>query len=110
MLRFALTAGLAGLLATAAVAQPSVPQSPTEPGMPSAADATVTSPSGAAVSDPDKVICKTVKPPTGTRVGSARNRTKMCMTKGEWDEQARQAQEQLNQRNSGICSGSECRD
>lgn len=102
MLRLALAAGLAGLLATAAVAQPQMRQAP-EPSMP-ATPPTVDLSSG----DPDKVICKTVKPVTGTRVSSGRNRTKLCMTKAEWDEQARKAQEQLNERNRGTCSGGSC--
>lgn len=103
MLRLALVAGLAGLLATAAVAQTHLqatePSSRTPPDIsPSPADAT----------DPDKVVCKTVRPPTGTRVSSGRTRSKMCMTKADWDEQARQAQEMLKLRDSGMCPNEKC--
>lgn len=112
MLRIVLAAGLAGLLATAAIAQPDVPAA-SEPGgaMPSApgssSGVTTTTPTDPNA-DPDKVICRTVKPPTGTRVSSSRTRTKLCMTKREWDQQAVEAQEQLNQRNRGTCSGGNC--
>jgi hypothetical protein len=44
-------------------------------------------------SDPDKVICKNVKPPTGTRIGSARNRQRICQTKADWEQQELEAQE-----------------
>jgi len=113
VLRIVLAAGLAGLIASAAVAQPEPTQQISEPsapsGVPAATDpgANVTTPVDRNA-DPDKVICKTVKPVTGTRVSSARSRTKVCMTKQQWDDQAREAQEQLNQRNRGVCSGSNC--
>ena len=112
MLRIVLAAGLAGLLATAAIAQPEVPLAsepggaiPSGPGTTSGVTTTTPTDPNA---DPDKVICKTVKPVTGTRVASGRTRTKLCMTKREWDQQALEAQEQLNQRNRGTCSGSNC--
>ena len=87
MLRLVLIAGLAGVVASAALAQPSPTTGTTEPmsNPPSTADASAT--------DPDKVVCKNVKPPTGTRVGSSRNRQRICLTKAEWDQQARDAQE-----------------
>lgn len=112
MLRIVLAAGLAGLLATSAIAQPDVPLAsepggaiPSAPGSSSAITTTTPTDPNA---DPDKVICKTVKPVTGTRVSSSRTRTKLCMTKREWDQQALEAQEQLNQRNRGVCSGGNC--
>lgn len=102
MLRIVLAAGLAGLIASTAVAQPSSATGTTEP---------ATNPSTTADTsgtDPDKVICKNVKPPTGTRVGSSRNRQRICQTRAQWDEQAREAQEQLRQRDKGLCSNGAC--
>jgi len=102
VLRIVLAAGLAGVIASAAVAQPSPATGTTEPmtNPPSTADASA--------GDPDKVICKNVKPPTGTRVGSSRNRQRICQTKAEWDQQAREAHEQLRVRDKGTCSGASC--
>lgn len=104
MYRLALAASLAGLLATAAVAQTELQS--TEPSSTNPPASTAEADAGK--SDSSKVVCKTVKPPTGTRVGSSRSRTRICMTKGEWDEQARAAQEELKVRDRGICSPGEC--
>jgi hypothetical protein len=104
LLRFALIAGLAGVISTAAMAQPSA-QSPGSAPEPTT---NATSTADASANDPDKVICRNVKPPTGTRLGSARNRQRVCQTKEQWDEQARAAQEALKVRDSGICAPGEC--
>ena len=48
-------------------------------------------------------------PPTGTRVGSSRNRQRICQTRADWEQQAREAQEALRVRDSGVCSPGECR-
>ena len=58
--------------------------------------------------DPDKVICRTVRPPTGTRVANARTRQKVCQTRQQWEDQEREAQEALKVRDQGICTGKEC--
>jgi len=55
--------------------------------------------------DPNKVICRDVRPPTGTRLATSRKRTKMCMTRERWEQQERDGQEVLKQRDRGICSG-----
>lgn len=90
LLRFALAAGLAGLVATAVAAQPSVRA---DAGAPEPAiNPSTTADTSAA--DPDKIICRNVKPPTGTRVASARNRLRICLSKADWDIQEREAQEQ----------------
>lgn len=34
--------------------------------------------------DPQKVVCRKAKPPTGTRV-QTRGRQQMCMTQADWD-------------------------
>jgi len=101
--RIILLAGAAGLLSTAAIAQPELRAS--TPPEPSSATAPSTSTDAKAeVDDPDKLICKTVKPVTGTRVSSARTRTKMCMTKREWDEQAEEAKQALRTGTDGQFS------
>ena len=103
MLRIALIAGLAGVLSTAALAQPSGPTAAQEP----TANATSTADASGDL-DPNKVICKNVKPPTGTRLGSSRNRQRVCQTREQWDEQAREAQEALRVRDKGTCAGNSC--
>jgi len=42
-------------------------------------------------SDPDKIVCKQMPPPTGSRIGSRRE----CHTQAEWDQMARNDQEAL---------------
>ena len=88
VLRLALIAGVAGLLSSAAVAEPSVPTGTSEP----TTNASTTADSSA--NDPNKVICKNVKPPTGTRLASSRNRQRICQTKADWDQQELDAQAQ----------------
>lgn len=58
--------------------------------------------------DPDKVVCRTVRPPTGTRVANARSRQKVCQTRQQWEDQEREAQEALKVRDRGICTGDNC--
>ena len=93
-------AGVATVPASAQVAE-RAPAS--EPGPPPADTADV----GAegAGEDGDKVVCRTVKPPTGTRVSSGRSRQRRCMTKDQWEQEAREAQEFLKLRDSGVCGG-----
>ena len=87
MLRILLIAGAAGLLSTTAMAQAFGGAEPPEP----TSNPSMTADPSAG--DPNKVVCKNSKPPTGTRVRSSRTRTKVCMTKAEWDQQAAEAQE-----------------
>lgn len=58
--------------------------------------------------DPDKVICRTVRPPTGTRVANGRTRQKICQTREQWEDLERDAQEALKVRDRGICTGDNC--
>jgi hypothetical protein len=88
MVRLALLAGSALLLSTAAMAQPMAQSSGAPEPM-----ANPTSTADASASDPDKIICRNVKPPTGTRLGSARNRQRVCQTKADWEQQEAEAQE-----------------
>ena len=59
------------------------PPNPTDPQGPAAAGA----------DDPHKVICRTARPPTGTRVNSGRSRNKICMTRADWEQAELGAQE-----------------
>jgi hypothetical protein len=45
-----------------------------------------------ASSDPNKVVCKTLEPPTGSRLGARRQ----CLTQQQWDQMRKQAQENVN--------------
>lgn len=74
------------LLAPAALAEPTV-----EPAKP-AVSAEASKPQ-AKTEDDMKVVCKTLEPETGTRLGGRR----VCLTKFDWAEQHRSAQEQMNQ-------------
>lgn len=99
MLRIVLIASVAGAISTAAMAQPAFTGEPPEPTTNSSMTA------DPSATDPNKVVCKASKPPTGTRVRSSRTRTKVCMTKAEWDIQAAEAQEAArNSQNNGEFS------
>jgi len=56
------------------------------------ADAAQATPS----SDLDKMVCKSMDPPTGSRLGSRRE----CHTQREWDDRTRRAREQTEQQQS----------
>ncbi len=90
---FAVSLAAGALLAGSVTAQeaPATPSAPAEAS--SGADAG---------SDRDKVICRYVKPPTGTRVGSSKNRQRICQTKAEWEQQAAEAQDALKIRDRGA--------
>ncbi|MBX7248071.1 MAG: hypothetical protein K1X35_03365 [Caulobacteraceae bacterium] len=90
-------------LASSAWAAPEVPApNPPEP----MTNPSTTADATGADQDPEKVICRTVRPPTGTRVTSGRTRQRICQTRAQWDDQAREAQEGLREvRDRGVCSG-----
>ena len=48
--------------------------------------------------DSQKVICRRVAPPTGTRL-SSRSRQQLCMTKSDWDIMAAEAQAEARANN-----------
>lgn len=104
MLRLILAASLAGLLASAATAQ-SEPSSSTEP---TVDPATVVTAAEDEEYDPLKVVCRKVRPPTGTRVISGQTRQRMCMSNADWEQQELDAQEALRERDKGTCSGNAC--
>lgn len=106
MVRLAFLVGVVALASTLAVAQPAPVE--TETTATGAAAGAATDNGAASDNDPSKVICRNVKPPTGTRLASSRNRQRVCMTKAEWDDQAREAQEALKVRDSGVCSPGQC--
>ena len=56
------------------------------------ADSTGAQNAGQPATDPDKMVCKTMPPATGSRIGTRRE----CHTQGEWDQIARQDQSALS--------------
>ena len=100
MLRIALITGLAAAVSTAAFATPLLQAQGNQP-QPAASPSTT---DDMANFDPGKVICRNVKPPTGTRIAGSRNRQRICMTKADWEQQERDAQEALRTRDRGFCS------
>ena len=104
MLRLVLIAGAASLMATASFAAPEGFQAAGAP-EPTTNSSSTADPSA---TDPDKVICKNVKPPTGTRLASSRSRQRICQTKADWEQQEAEAQEAArNARNGPSASGNE---
>ena|ERR1700733_8541249 len=43
------------------------------------------------VNDPNQIVCRTMAPPTGTRLGGRR----ICQTQRQWDDEMNQAQQHL---------------
>jgi hypothetical protein len=86
----AIALAVAGLLGsgTLALAQQTAPASPP------AAQA-------APQSDPNQIICKTMAPPTGTRLGARR----ICQTQKQWDDQEALARQQLMQMQTDVGQG-----
>ena len=58
--------------------------------------------------DPLKIVCRRVRPPTGTRLVGQQTRQQMCMSRADWEQQELDAQEALRERDKGVCSGSSC--
>lgn len=103
MIRFATALVLVSLLGGAALAQQT-----TSSGQP-AGTATAPAPEAdEADDDPMKIICRRVRPPTGTRVAGPGTRQQMCMSKADWEQQELDAQEALKVRDSGVCAPREC--
>ncbi len=46
--------------------------------------------------DADKTVCRTMPPPTGSRIGTRRE----CHTQGEWDQMQRQNQQEIQRAQS----------
>jgi hypothetical protein len=88
---------VAGLLAAPAIADPAPPAAPSVTAQASGAPAAVTTESDA---DLDKVVCRSLEPPTGTRLGTRR----VCQTQRQWQDQEEQARHALEkeQNNRGI--------
>ena len=82
-------AGLCLFTATAAVAQGSDPAPATPVATP--APAAPSPPASAATADPNKLICRTMPPETGTRLGARRK----CQTQAEWDDRERADEQAL---------------
>jgi hypothetical protein len=93
-----LLAGIVGLLGSGLVAF----ADPAAPAAPAATTTTANPPdtasAGTPQSDWNDIICKTMAPATGTRLGARR----ACQTKHEWDMQQQEAQHELelNQQHS----------
>jgi hypothetical protein len=96
-----LLAGIVGLLGSGLVAF-------ADPETPSSAAATTTAANppdaasaGTPQSDWNDIICKTMAPATGTRLGARR----ACQTKHEWDLQQQEAQRELEHQQNGASAG-----
>jgi len=88
-------AGFVGLLGFSVVAQ-------ADPAAPASAPAAPTVTAAAPTDDPNEMICKTMAPTTGTRLGARRE----CQTRHQWDMEQQQAQREVqeNQR-LGLTGG-----
>jgi len=106
MLRNALTTTVAVVLFSGAAfaLQEPVGDTPTAP------EATVTADDldEGEILDALKVVCKRVRPPTGTRLVTGQTRQQMCMTRADWDVLEQETQEAIRERDKGICGGNSC--
>lgn len=92
----------AALAAPASAAQDSTPAAP-DAGAPAGAPAPEIAGEDADF-DLLKIVCRKVRPPTGTRVVGSQTRQRMCMTKADWEQQELDAQEAFRERDTGICA------
>jgi hypothetical protein len=94
-----LLAGVVGLLGSGFVALADPASTTTTANPPDTASA------GTNPSDPNEIICKTMAPPTGTRLGARRE----CATRHEWQVQELEAQRETekmqNTPGAGIPGG-----
>lgn len=58
--------------------------------------------------DPMKVLCRRIRPQTGTRIVRDRGDERLCQTMAEWDRQSELGQEALRERDRGICGSPDC--
>ncbi|HVV64887.1 MAG TPA: hypothetical protein VHC42_05425 [Rhizomicrobium sp.] len=56
------------------------------------------------VSDADAVVCRTLAPKTGSRLGARR----VCLKQREWDDMMYRAQKELMRDQKRGCNGSSC--
>jgi hypothetical protein len=59
---------------------------------------TATTPATDVQKPEDKVVCKLLEPPLGSRIGNRR----VCMTQLRWDQQERDAQDAMRRTHSGF--------
>jgi len=53
--------------------------------------------------DPTRIVCRKVKPKTGSRVVRDKGDERICLTQAEWDRHSDLAQESLKERDRGVC-------
>lgn len=58
--------------------------------------------------DPLKILCRRIRPQTGTRIVRDRGDERLCQTMAEWDRQSELGQEALRERDRGVCGSPDC--
>jgi hypothetical protein len=91
-----LLAGAVGLLGSGLVAFADPPSTTT-----TAANPPDMASAGTDRSNWNEIICKTMAPETGTRLGARR----VCQTRHEWDMQMQESQRELEHQQSGASAG-----
>jgi hypothetical protein len=95
-----LLAGIVGLLGSGLVAFAD-PETPTSAAATTATANPTDTASAASQSDWNDMVCKTMAPATGTRLGPRR----VCQTKHEWDMQQQESQRELEHQQNGAAAG-----
>lgn len=108
-MRILITVAALAVTAGAALAQPASPTEPAAtPARSAVPDDDIGAPPEARRFDPMKVLCRRISPRTGTRIVRDRGDQRLCQTMAEWDRQAELAQEELRERDRGICGSPDC--
>jgi hypothetical protein len=55
--------------------------------------------------DATQVVCRRTRPPTGSRVARGPRGERICLTMAEWDRRSDEAQQNLRERDRGLCGG-----
>lgn len=84
-----LLAGVVGFLGSSLVAM----ADPAAPATTAPAPTVAAAPASDPANDPNEMVCKTMAPTTGTRLGARR----ICQTRHNWDMQQQQAARELQQ-------------
>jgi hypothetical protein len=83
-----------------AAADDTIASAPSSPAVAAQPDAAAKSP----IPEGDTMVCRTLAPKTGTRLGARR----VCLKQREWDDMMYRAQKELMRDQNRGCNGSSC--
>ena len=101
MRRVLIIAAAAALMASTAASQSFDFQSAPEP---TAAPPEPADPNADESRDPHRIVCKSARPRTGTRLMRGSFKSKTCLTTADWQRLEDEAREVIKMRDNGLCA------